>query len=150
MHPDFAPLNLLFFQCLFAASGRGALLIMPPPQTFQPKKLTIRPFCWGIICFWTSNNSFRIFFSIILFSQFQQNNIISKKIFSPAFFNIMPEPLLLQKQTIPQQKALILTFLELESLLAWQYQEGSTPTCCKKTLKKKVDLREQSQNAKKI
>ena len=29
--PDLALLNLLFFQCPFAASGRGALLIMPRP-----------------------------------------------------------------------------------------------------------------------
>ena len=44
--------------------------------------------------------------------------------------------LLVQKQTIPQKKALILSFLQLESLRAWHYQEGSTLTCRKKTLKK--------------
>jgi hypothetical protein len=32
---------------------------------------------------------------------------------------------------IPQKKALILRFFELESLRAWQYQEGTTPACCK-------------------
>jgi hypothetical protein len=37
--------------------------------------------------------------------------------------------------------------LELESLRAWHYQEGSTPTCRKKTLKKKVNLAELSQDA---
>ena len=31
LRPDFAPLNLLFFQCPFAGSGRGAPLIMPRP-----------------------------------------------------------------------------------------------------------------------
>jgi hypothetical protein len=34
--------------------------------------------------------------------------------------------------------------LELESLGAWHYQEGSTPTCRKKTLKKKVNLTDES------
>jgi hypothetical protein len=38
LRPDLAPLNLLFFQSLFAASGRGALLIMPRPQTFHLQK----------------------------------------------------------------------------------------------------------------
>jgi hypothetical protein len=33
---------------------------------------------------------------------------------SQAFFNILIEPLLVQKQTILQQKGLILSFLELE------------------------------------
>ena len=72
---------------------------------------------------------------------------MKKKI--PAFFNILKEPLLVQKQTIPQQKFLILSFLELESLRAWHYQEGSTPTCRKKTLKKRANLTELSQDAKK-
>ena len=39
-----------------------------------------------------------------------------KKIFPPAFFNILIKPLLVQIQMIPQQKGLILSFLELESL----------------------------------
>jgi hypothetical protein len=36
--PDLAPLNLLFFQCLLTASGRGALLIMPRPHFLQLQK----------------------------------------------------------------------------------------------------------------
>jgi hypothetical protein len=61
----------------------------------------------------------------------------TKKIyFLQPFFNILKEPLLVQKQMIPQRKALILSFLQLESLRAWHYQEGSTPTCRKNTLKK--------------
>ena len=32
--------------------------------------------------------------------------------FPPAFFIILKEPLIVQKQTIPQKKALILSFLE--------------------------------------
>jgi dTDP-4-dehydrorhamnose 3,5-epimerase-like enzyme len=66
-----------------------------------------------------------------------------------SFFNFLKEPLLAQKQTIPQQKALTLSFLELESLRAWHYQESSTPTYRKKTLKKKVNLAELSQDSKK-
>ena len=42
---------------------------------------------------------------------------MKKKI--PAFFNILKEPLLVQKQTIPEKTGLILSFLELESLRAW-------------------------------
>ena len=56
----------------------------------------------------------------------------TKKMFPLIFFNILKEPLLVQKQTIPQKKGLILSFLELESLRAWHYQEGATPTCRKK------------------
>ena len=61
---------------------------------------------------------------MILFSQSPQSNI---KNISSAFFNIMKEPLLVQKQTIHQQKALDLSFLETESLRAWHYQEDATP-----------------------
>ena len=39
LRPDLAPLNLLFFQSLFAASGRGAIMIMPRPQTFHLQKV---------------------------------------------------------------------------------------------------------------
>jgi hypothetical protein len=56
-----------------------------------------------------------------------RGNIFFFKKFSPAFFNIMKEPLLVQKQTIHQQKALDLSFLETESLRAWHYQEDATP-----------------------
>ena len=35
--------------------------------------------------------------------------------------------MLVLKQTIPQKKALILSFLKLDSLRAWHYQEGTTP-----------------------
>ena len=38
IRPDFAPLNLLFFRCLLATSGRGALLIMPSPLNFAARK----------------------------------------------------------------------------------------------------------------
>jgi hypothetical protein len=54
-----------------------------------------------------------------------------KNIFSPAFFNIPKEPLVEQKQTIPQKKALIFSFLQLEKLRAWHYQGGTTLPCPK-------------------
>jgi hypothetical protein len=38
------------------------------------------------------------------------------KIFPPAFFSILKEPMLVQKQTIHQRKALDLCFLETEGL----------------------------------
>jgi hypothetical protein len=72
-------------------------------------------------------------------SAISQNDKNYKNIFPPVFFNILKEPLLVQKQKIPQKKALTLSFLQLESLRAWHYQEGSMPTCRIKTLKKKID-----------
>ena len=65
-----------------------------------------------------------------------RNQIISAisqniKTFPPTFFCILKEPLLVKKQTIPQTKALILSFLQLESLRTWHYQEGTTLSCTK-------------------
>jgi hypothetical protein len=58
--------------------------------------------------------------------------------------------LLVQKQTIPQKKALILSFFELESLRAWRYQEqGFHALLPQKDIEKKVNLMEQSKDAKK-
>ena len=97
-------------------------------------KLRSRAFCWCIVCFCTTYGSFRILkkagekiFLIFVILRNCGNNLISKKN-SPAFFNIMKEPLLVQKQTIHQQKALDLSFLETESLRAWHYQEEATPS----------------------
>jgi hypothetical protein len=50
-----------------------------------------------------------------------------KKAGETIFFTILKEPLLVQKQTIHQQKALDLSFLETENLRAWYYQEDATP-----------------------
>ena len=38
---------------------------------------------------------------------------------------------LVQRETIPQKTGLKLSLLELESLRAWHYQEGTMPTCRK-------------------
>ena len=43
MPPDFSPLNLFFFQCLFVASGHWALLIIPQLPDFPgPKSFLLR------------------------------------------------------------------------------------------------------------
>ena len=99
-------------------------------------------FCQNIEKSWK-----KYFFEMILFWENCENNIFSKKNLR-SFFNILKELLLVQKQMIPQQKSLILSFLQLESLRAWHHQEGSTPTCFLKTLKKKVNLTKLSQDAK--
>ena len=44
MRLDLAPFNLLFFQCLFAASESGALLTMPHLQNFQLQKAEYQNF----------------------------------------------------------------------------------------------------------
>ena len=46
-----------------------------------------------------------------------------------AIFNILKKPLLAQKQTIPQQKALDLSFNLTPQKWAWHCQEGATPAC---------------------
>ena len=48
--------------------------------------------------------------------------------FPPAFFNILKEPLLVQKQTIHQQKALDPSFNLTPLKWAWHHQEGTTPS----------------------
>jgi hypothetical protein len=49
--------------------------------------------------------------------------------------NILKEPLVLLKQTIPQQKALDLSFNFAPWKWAWQYHEASTPSCPKRSQK---------------
>ena len=62
-----------------------------------------------------------------LFPRFLKNDEIYKNIFSPAFSNILKEPLLVQKQTLHQQKALDISFNLAPWKWAWHYQEGATP-----------------------
>ena len=50
-----------------------------------------------------------------------------------AFFNIVKEPLLVQKQTTPQQKALDFSFNLAPWKWVWHYQEGVTMTCRTRT-----------------
>ena len=47
-------------------------------------------------------------------SLISQNGQNYKNIFPPVFFNILQKPLVVQKQTIYQKKALDLSYLELE------------------------------------
>ena len=65
----------------------------------------------------------------------EQKNPISKRstrcdshFRNPAVFNILKEPLIVQKQTIPQQKALDLSFNLAPWKWAWHYQEAATPS----------------------
>ena len=61
------------------------------------------------------------------FPRFPKNDENLKK--NPlALFNILKEPLLVQKQTIHQLKALDLSFNLTSQKWAWHYQEGATPT----------------------
>ena len=65
-----------------------------------------------------------IFWNKII-SAISQNGQNYKNIFLLAFFNILKESLVVQKKRIPQNKDLILSYLELESLRAWHNQEGT-------------------------
>ena len=64
-------------------------------------------FCLCIVCFCTSNHSLRIL------KKYRGNDITLRRLwklyhfekYSQAFFNILTEPLLVQKQTMHQQKA---------------------------------------------
>ena len=67
-----------------------------------------------------------------LFPRFLKNDEIYKNIFSPVFSNILKEPLLVQKQTLHQQKALDISFNLAPWKWAWHYQEGATPPRRKK------------------
>ena len=67
-----------------------------------------------------------------LFPRFLKNDEIYKNIFSPAFSNILKEPILVQKQTLHQQKALDLSFNLAPWKWAWHHQEGVTPPRRKK------------------
>jgi hypothetical protein len=49
-----------------------------------------------------------------------------------AFFNILKEPLLVQKQTTHQQKALDLSFNLTSKKWVWHYQGAATPARRKK------------------
>ena len=94
LRPDFAPLNLLFFQCPFTVSGRGVPLIMPHPFLSGSKQLRSTAFCWCIVCFCNSNGSFRIlkktwdFFSKWYYFHNLLKEISFKKNISSSFFSI--------------------------------------------------------------
>ena len=80
-------------------------------------KLRSRAFFWCIVCFCTSNGSLRIlkkagrkFSKKKKIPRFHKNDEIKKKKKPLAFSNFLKEPLLIQKQTIHQQKALDFRF----------------------------------------
>ena len=85
----------------------------------------------------------------MLFPQFPQKDEIYKRIFFQPF-SIYSERTITSTETNDTSKESSDTQLfEARKFRAWHYQKGSTPTCCKKTLKKKVNLTEESQDAKK-
>jgi hypothetical protein len=69
---------------------------------------------------------------------------------SQAFFNILTEPLLVQKQTIHQQKAWDLSYLEPDGKGRGMVRRVPRPLAAKDIEKKRVNLTELSQDAKKI
>ena len=71
-----------------------------------------------------------------------------KKILSLAFFNTLTEPLLVEKQTIHQQKAWDLSYLEPEGQGRGMVRRVPRPLAAK-DIEKKVNLTEESQDAKK-
>ena len=66
---------------------------------------------------------------------------------SQAFFNILTEPLLVQKQTIHQQKAWDLSYLKPEGNGRGMVRRVPRPLAAK-DIEKKVNLKELSQDAK--
>ena len=67
---------------------------------------------------------------------------------SQVFFNILTEPLLVQKLTIHQQKAHDLSYLEAEEQGCSMVRRVPRPLAAK-DIEKKVNLTEESQDAKK-
>ena len=123
---------------LFAAGGRGPLLVMPRPLSGCQIKAEIKGFRWCIVCFCTSKGSFRIlkkagekFSKKDYFHDFLkwQNY---KKYFLQRFSNFLKEWLLVQKQTIHQQKSLDFSFHLPPWKWAWHYQEAARPSRRKK------------------
>ena len=97
----------------FTARRHGTLLIMMPrPQNFRLQKPDYQSFLLRYRLFlcqqWFFQNiekGWKKFLEMILFPQFPQNDEIYSKIIPQAFFNILKEPLLVQKQTIPHKKS---------------------------------------------
>ena len=69
-----------------------------------------------------------------IFSPYLRNTYRVRQSKRHAFFKILKEPMLMQKQTIPHMKALILSFLDSERTRVWYFHCGSMPTCFKKNL----------------
>ena len=101
---------------LFMARRRGALLIMPRPLSGCQIKsktkgflLRYRLFLYYQRFFQNIEKDWRKIFEKDYFRDFLKMMKFTKKK-TLALFNILKEPLLVQKQTIPQQKALDLSF----------------------------------------
>jgi hypothetical protein len=84
---------------------------------------------------------------MILFSQFPRNNITSKNI-SFSFFQYSDRTAASTETNDTSTESSDTKLFADGKSKAWHYQEGSTPTCCKNTLEKKVNLKMLSQDAK--
>ena len=140
MRPDLAPLNLLFFQCPFAASGRGALLIMPRPapnswdQELSADVLFVSVLAMVLSEYWKRLENF-----------FQNDTIFTisskkyhfKKIFLLAFFHYSDRTVASTETNDISAESSWSQLFGAKRKRMWHYQEGATPTCCKRTLKKK-------------
>ena len=120
MRPDLAPLNLHFFQCLLrqgvvAPSWTCHVHVLLAPNSWDPRlsadvsfvsvQATVLSEYWKKleeIFFWNDITWRRL----LKLYHFKKN--------SQAFFNILTEPLLVQKPTKHQQKAWNLSYLEPE------------------------------------
>jgi hypothetical protein len=117
---------------LFTARRRGALLIMPRPLSGCQIKAEIKVFLLRYHLFlhyqWFFQNiekGWRKIFEKDYFRNFLKMMNLTKKTHL-ALLNMLKEPLLVQKQTIPQKKALVLSFNLTPQKWAGHCQEGAT------------------------
>ena len=120
LRPDLAPSNLLFFQCLLQKVGVAPswpcyALFLLFPNSWDPK-LSADVSFFSVLAtvlseYWKKLEKI-FFWTEITLRRLWKLCHFEKK--SQAFFNILTEPLLVQKQTIHQQKAWDLSYLELK------------------------------------
>ena len=98
------------------ARGRDSSMVLPHPLLGLQIKTEIQGFllmyCLFLYFLWFFQNiekGWRKIFKKDYFCDFLKMMKFQKKN-PPVFFNFLKEPLLVQKQTIPQQKALDLSF----------------------------------------
>ena len=145
-----------FFSMSFAARGRGILLTMPRPCPSSSKLLRSQAYCWCIICFCTSNGSVRIlkkargniFLKWYYFEEIVKIVSFWKKISS--LFQYSDRTVASTETNNTSAESLGSQLFGARWKRAWHGQEGATPTCRKRHWKKKVNLTELSQDAKKI
>ena len=120
LRPDFPPLNLLFFQCLLQQVGVAPswpchALVLLPPNSWNHKLsadvLFVSVLAIILSEYWKKLEEI-FFWNDITLRRLWKSYHFEK--YSQAFFNILTEPLPVQKLTIHQQKAHDLSYLEPE------------------------------------